>query len=119
MPAPADLRRCWPATLTLKGAGTDTYSAQAFDYRSERAERVREFRTDIDIVSVGNRRLCGAAPFFTPPPLLQNHDEMLDVTEIAGLMDPRHYAHALNEVCTPTESAGRLSQLGCDPLVPW
>ena len=38
------------AALAIKTEGNDTYSAQAFDYRSERREKVREFEEEMDQV---------------------------------------------------------------------
>jgi len=61
--------------LHIKGQGDSKWSAQAFDFRAEKQERLREFREDLD----------------------GDGDGMLGPRELAALLDPRHVTHAVGE----------------------
>ncbi len=63
------------ASLLVKEAGANRDSVQAYDFRAESRERRREFTDDLDT----------------------NGDALLDVKEVAALLDPRHPAHAAGE----------------------
>lgn len=70
-----DLPEFLNKTLEGKSEGEVPWSEQAFDFRSEKQERLREFHEDIDL----------------------DHDNRLNPTEVLRLLQPDHITHVLGE----------------------